>query len=261
MNTGSGKTTQVPQYILEDSSTDGHKCRIICTQPRRLAATSIAARVAEERNDTVGNTIGYQIRLDSRVKANTNLIFTTSGYLLSCLTGSKNKDVYKNVTHLILDEVHEREKVTDFLLIAIRDILIEHPHLKVILMSATIDSDMFSDYFDKCPVINVPGRMFDVKVYHLAEILMILNYKTGGMAKYMYENKGPKVLRKDTAIGNVVEIDDIESTDDDITDDDESNDGQHIEFDPEVDDPDDPFFEILRQQFGNKADGKCAQLP
>lgn len=79
---------------------------------------------------------------------------STSGFLLRCLTGSKQGDVYKNLTHLILDEVHEREKVTDFLLIAIRDAIQTNPHLKVILMSATLDSEQFSKYFNNCPVSN-----------------------------------------------------------------------------------------------------------
>lgn len=198
--TGSCKTTQVPQYILEDSMVHGRECRIICTQPRRLAATSIAARVAKERNDKLGNSIGYQIRMDNCVKSTTNLIFTTSGYLLRCLTGFKNVNFYENITHLIIDEVHEREKVTDFLLIAIRNILNDHQHLKVILMSATIDSDMFSDYFNGCPVINVPGRLFNVEVYHLAEILMMMDYKTDEMAGYINRNEWSKVSQRDDEV-------------------------------------------------------------
>lgn len=74
---GSGKTTQVPQYIMEQYTQANRECRIICTQPRRLAATSIATRISQERNDTLGKSVGYQIRLDSRVTPSTNLIFTT----------------------------------------------------------------------------------------------------------------------------------------------------------------------------------------
>lgn len=119
-----------------------------------------------------------------------------SGYLLRCLTGSKSEDVYKNLTHLILDEVHEREKVTDFLLIAIKDAIQANPQLKVILMSATLDSGQFSSYFSNCPVINVPGRMFDVEALFLGDVLMATNYRTKQMDVYMYENKPPKVLRE-----------------------------------------------------------------
>lgn len=74
---GSGKTTQVPQYILEESTKQNQPCRIICTQPRRLAATSIATRISQERNDSLGKSVGYQIRLDSRLTATTNLVLTT----------------------------------------------------------------------------------------------------------------------------------------------------------------------------------------
>ncbi|XP_031621924.1 DExH-box ATP-dependent RNA helicase DExH1-like [Contarinia nasturtii] len=156
--TGSGKTTQIPQYIMEDSLLRQQNCRIYCTQPRRLAATSIAKRVALERGEDIGHSIGYQIRMESCISPITNLIYTTSGYLLRYLIGSK-KLVFKSITHLILDEVHEREKVTDFLMIFIRDVLKSNPHMKVILMSATLDSDIFCQYFGNCPVINVPGNV------------------------------------------------------------------------------------------------------
>lgn len=128
--------------------------------------------------------------------------FFRSGFLLRCLTGSKSEDVYNNLTHLILDEVHEREKVTDFLLIAIRDVLKANSHLKVILMSATLDSEQFSKYFDNCPVINVPGRMFDVEIMHLGDVLMATDYKTKEMTTYMNENQAPKILRANRIASN-----------------------------------------------------------
>lgn len=194
--TGSGKTTQVPQYILEQYAAEQKPCRIICTQPRRLAATSIADRVSQERNDRIGNSVGYQIRLDSCVRAHTNLIFTTSGYLLRCLMGSKADEIFSSVTHLLLDEVHEREKITDFLLIAIKDGLKLNPNVKIVLMSATLDSDVFCKYFDDCPVINVPGRCYDVDIVYLDEILSMTEYKTKRMQTYMDQNDGPKELRR-----------------------------------------------------------------
>lgn len=190
-----GKTTQVPQYIMENCTAANEKCRIICTQPRRLAAISIATRVSEERNDSLGKTVGYQIRLDSRINATTNLIFTTSGYLLSCLTGSTKAQVFKTITHLILDEVHEREKTTDFLMIAIKDAIKMNSHLKVILMSATIDSELFSSYFDNCPVINVPGRLFDVDVKYLDDILFMMSFMSSQMQTFMRDTSQPKMLR------------------------------------------------------------------
>lgn len=182
---------------MEDCSLNDNDCRIICTQPRRIAATSISARISRERNDCLGRSVGYQIRLDSRINPNTNLIITTSGFLLRCLTGSKTEELFKNITHLILDEVHEREKVTDFLLIAIKDAIVSNPKLKVILMSATLDSDLFSKYFNDCPVINVPGRSYDVDIMYLGDILMMTDYKTAKMKVYMTENRGPKALCED----------------------------------------------------------------
>lgn len=110
--------------------------------------------------------------------------------------------MYRNITHLIIDEVHEREKVTDFLLIAIRDAIRINKRLKVILMSATLDSEQFSEYFDKCPVINVPGRLFDVEIFHLADVLIATGYKSKKMDIYMAENQGPKILRQNIESAN-----------------------------------------------------------
>lgn len=199
LNLGSGKTTQVPQYILEQFTKEKKKCRIMCTQPRRLAATSIAERVSQERNEILGRTVGYQIRLDSRVSPQSNLVFTTSGYLLRCLMGSKNGDIFHSVTHLLLDEVHERDKITDFLLIAIKDGLNINPNLKIILMSATLDSDIFSKYFNDCPIMNIPGRLFSTELFYLGELLKLTKHKTKRMETYMQTNKGPKILRQQAA--------------------------------------------------------------
>lgn len=211
--TGSGKTTQVPQYIMEEFAEQGKPCRIICTQPRRLAATSIADRVSQERNDKLGRSVGYQIRLDSKVSADTNLIFTTSGYLLRCLMGSNAGEIFNSVTHLLLDEVHEREKITDFLLIAIKDGLSANPNIRVVLMSATLDSEIFSNYFFNCPVINVPGRMFAVDLFYLGQVLTLTGFKTKNMVTYMDKNRGPKILRQDQASTSSNEIPNIDAID------------------------------------------------
>lgn len=110
------------------------------------------------------------------------------------------------MTHLILDEVHEREKITDFLLIAIKDAITFNPNLKIILMSATLDSKLFSEYFGGCPIINVPGRVFDVEINYLGEILRMTGYKTRQMRDYMTQNKGPKLLRAKQAEENQEKI-------------------------------------------------------
>lgn len=175
-DTGSGKTTQVPQYLLEDANRTGQHCRIICTQPRRLAAISIADRVAQERGEALGQTIGYQIRLESRISQTSNLIYTTSGFLLRCLISGTQRELFTSLTHIILDEVHDRDKFTDFLLIAIKEALPLYPRLKLVLMSATLDSNVFTQYFGGCPLIDIPGRMFPVQLYNLEQTLGLIGY-------------------------------------------------------------------------------------
>lgn len=174
--TGSGKTTQVPQYLLEEATTRNETCRIICTQPRRLAALSVADRVAFERGEQVGDTIGYQIRLESKTSPTSNLIYCTNGILVRCLMGGHYQKVFAKITHVIVDEVHERDKHSDFLLISLKEALAVNPHLKVILMSATIDSQLFSQYFSNCPVINIPGRIYEVTNYYLEHVLHMTDY-------------------------------------------------------------------------------------
>ncbi|KAK4804565.1 hypothetical protein SAY86_004382 [Trapa natans] len=183
--TGSGKTTQVPQFILDYmiESGQGGYCNIICTQPRRIAAISVAERVSEERCESSpgskGSLVGYQVRLDSARNDKTKLLFCTTGILLRKLAGD-NK--LTGITHIIVDEVHERSLLGDFLLIILKNILEKQSShggwkLKVILMSATVDSTLFSRYFGNCPVITAEGRMHPVKVHFLEDIYETLNYR------------------------------------------------------------------------------------
>ncbi|KOC69519.1 putative ATP-dependent RNA helicase YTHDC2 [Habropoda laboriosa] len=151
--TGSGKTTQVPQFILEHCQQRHQPCRIICTQPRRLSAVSVAERVAFERDEKIGQTFGYQIRLESRVAPKTLLTYCTNGVLLRTLMAGDS--ALSTVTHIIVDEVHERDRFCDILLIALKDALQKHKTLKLILMSATLDVNIFAKYFNKCAVVNV----------------------------------------------------------------------------------------------------------
>ncbi|KAK2182376.1 hypothetical protein NP493_355g01027 [Ridgeia piscesae] len=183
--TGSGKTTQVPQMILDDCEIQGRPCRIFCTQPRRLAALSVAERVAAERGEKIGQTVGYQIRLESRVSPKTLLTFCTNGVLLRTLMGSDN--ALAMVTHVIVDEVHERDRFNDFLLIALRDILPKYKGLKLILMSAALNVQLFSAYFNNCPIISVPGKLFDVQELFLEDVLKYTGYTNKDMEKYKKE--------------------------------------------------------------------------
>ncbi|CAJ0960609.1 unnamed protein product, partial [Mesorhabditis belari] len=175
--TGCGKTTQVPQFLLEESTYMRKPIRIICTQPRRLPAIAVAERVAAERNERVGDTVGYHIRLEQKTSENTVLTYCTSGVLLRMLS---QKSEWCGATHVILDEVHERERNTDYLLIALREALKRNFHLKVILMSATLEGNLnlFLDYFKgfKTHHTNVPSRLFTVQKFHLGEVLALTSY-------------------------------------------------------------------------------------
>ncbi|XP_058802903.1 3'-5' RNA helicase YTHDC2-like [Phymastichus coffea] len=189
--TGCGKTTQVPQFILEDCQQKHKPCRIICTEPRRLSAVTVAERVAFERDEKIGQTFGYQIRLESRVAPKTLLTYCTNGVLLRTLMGDDS--ALAMITHIIVDEVHERDRFCDFLLIVLKDALTKYKSLKVILMSAMIDPSIFIRYFDNCPVIYIPEKLYNVDVYYLEDILKITNY----MTKEMLCKKKEVLNRKD----------------------------------------------------------------
>ena len=133
--TGAGKTTQCPQYLLEEAILGGYGdlAQIICTQPRRVAATSVAERVAEEMcEQKVGGMVGYQIRMEAKRSKETKLLFCTTGVVLRRL---QDDSTLKGVTHVIVDEVHERQQQTDVLLVALRQLLHgRRPDLKIILV-------------------------------------------------------------------------------------------------------------------------------
>ncbi|KAG0229491.1 ATP-dependent RNA helicase dhx29, partial [Mortierella sp. GBA43] len=179
--TGCGKSTQVPQYLVEYMLGEGlgDQCDIMCTQPRRISAISIANRVSEELGDgrnsagRPGTLVGYQIRLESRVEPSNVLKFCTTGILLRRL---ESDSLLKGVTHLVIDEVHERSLDSDFLLVILQRLLPRRPDLKVILMSATLDSARFSQYFNFCPVLDVPGRTFPVHPHFLEDVIEATKY-------------------------------------------------------------------------------------
>uniref|UniRef100_A0A2K6FDA9 RNA helicase n=1 Tax=Propithecus coquereli TaxID=379532 RepID=A0A2K6FDA9_PROCO len=170
--TGSGKTTQIPQFLLDDCFKNGIPCRIFCTQPRRLAAIAVAERVAAERRERIGQTIGYQIRLEKKTK---------------CLYFTKNRGCVICIRMLVL--LHERDRFSDFLLTKLRDLLQKHPTLKLILSSAALDVNLFIRYFGSCPVIHIQGRPFEVKEMFLEDILRTTGYTNKEMLKYKKEKQ------------------------------------------------------------------------
>ncbi|XP_016995645.2 dosage compensation regulator mle isoform X2 [Drosophila takahashii] len=173
-NTGCGKTTQIAQYILDDyiSSGQGGYANIYVTQPRRISAISVAERVARERCEQLGDTVGYSVRFESIFpRPYGGILFCTVGVLLRKLEAG-----LRGVSHIIVDEIHERDVNSDFLLVILRDMVDTYPDLHVILMSATIDTTLFSKYFGGCPVLEVPGRAFPVQQFFLEDILQMTDF-------------------------------------------------------------------------------------
>lgn len=159
--TGSGKTTQLPKIALALGF--GEKRWIGVTQPRRIAATSVAARVASELQCALGGAVGYQIRFDDRTSPNTRVKFMTDGILLAEIQSDRRLERYDV---LIVDEAHERSLTIDFILGWLKRILPERPDLKIIISSATIETERFSEFFGGAPVIQVEGRTFPVEVLY-----------------------------------------------------------------------------------------------
>ena len=180
--TGCGKTTQVPQFLLDEAlSSKEFSVNIICTQPRRISAMAAAQRVADERCERLGKSVGYQIRLESVTSAQTRLLFCTTGIILRRLEGDP---LLGGVTHIIIDEVHERSEESDFLLMILRDVLLDRPDLKIILMSATVNADLFSEYFEGCPMLEIPGRTFPVQQFFLEDVIENTDYRIEDKSPY-----------------------------------------------------------------------------
>ncbi|NWI20492.1 DHX29 helicase, partial [Crypturellus soui] len=178
--TGSGKSTQVPHFLLEDLLLDegSSKCNIVCTQPRRISAVSLATRVCEELGCESGpggknSLCGYQIRMESRTSEATRLLYCTTGVLLRKL---QEDGLLSSISHVIVDEVHERSVQSDFLLIILREILHKRSDLHLILMSATVDSEKFSSYFSHCPILRISGRSYPVEIFHVEDVIEATGY-------------------------------------------------------------------------------------
>lgn len=181
--TGSGKSTQLPQFILDHCTRRSVYCNVVVTQPRKIGASSIARWISSERKWVLGGMVGYQVGLDKMATKDTKLIYMTTGVLLQKIVGAKSLGEF---THIFIDEVHERTEEMDFLLLVIRKLLRKNSRsVKVILMSATINCKEFADYF-AVPVHNrllpayvyeVEGKPHAIEEYYLDDLKHIDRFK------------------------------------------------------------------------------------
>lgn len=162
--TGSGKTTQVPQYLLEDGYCSGGK-KVGCTQPRRVAAMSVAARVACEMKCKLGREVGYSIRFEDKTGPSTVVKYMTDGMLLREFLSEPDLGDY---SVMMVDEAHERSLHTDILLGLLKDLCRLRPDFKLLISSATVNAAKFSAFFDDAPIYHIPGRRFNVDILYTA---------------------------------------------------------------------------------------------
>ncbi|XP_072532828.1 ATP-dependent RNA helicase TDRD9 [Salminus brasiliensis] len=181
--TGSGKTTQLPQFILDYYSERNTCCNIVVTQPRKIGASSIARWVARERRCTLGSLVGYQVGLEKMATEHTRLIYMTTGVLLQKLVSAKSLTEF---SHIFIDEVHERTEELDFLLLVVRKLLHSNSRfVKVVLMSATINCSEFAEYFgtpvrtqiNPAYVFEVQGAPYAVEEYYLDDLQNTLPFR------------------------------------------------------------------------------------
>ncbi|CAD6590293.1 MAG: hypothetical protein ASARMPRED_004713 [Alectoria sarmentosa] len=187
--TGSGKSTQCVQFVLDDMIKRhiGATANLICTQPRRISALGLADRVSDERCSRVGDEVGYAIRGESKQKSGTTKItFVTTGVLLRRLqtSGGTKDDIVAalaDVSHVVVDEVHERSLDVDFLLVLLKEVLSRREDLKVILMSATLDAGVFEKYFSSFSTarIEIQGRTYPVEDFYLDDVIRLTGFTTG----------------------------------------------------------------------------------
>lgn len=187
--TGCGKTTQIPRMLLElqmkrflSNSEDCSRQtpNIVCVQPRRIAAISVAERVSAEFGERrVGGIVGYRVRLDSRVTSSTRITYCTNGVLLRELVDDNQLGTYSAV---VLDEVHERSAEVDLLLLVLAEALQRNPKLLLVVMSASLNAALFEHYFKKihrlqCATVSIRGRIFPVEVFYIDKILQLIKQK------------------------------------------------------------------------------------
>ncbi|PGH32069.1 hypothetical protein GX50_05138 [[Emmonsia] crescens] len=212
--TGSGKSTQSVQFILDDMIKRdlGSAVNIVCTQPRRISALGLADRVSDERCSTVGDEVGYIVRGDSKVKyGTTKITFMTTGVLLRRMqTGGQDVvSSLADISHVVVDEVHERSLDTDFLLALLRDVLRHRKDLKLILMSATLDANIFTQYFGgdgKVGRVNISGRTFPVEDLYIDDVVRRTGFNPGNSSLAWDEYSGSNDDDSaDTSVGSILQ--------------------------------------------------------
>ncbi|MBW1842103.1 MAG: ATP-dependent RNA helicase HrpA, partial [Deltaproteobacteria bacterium] len=159
--TGSGKTTQIPKFCL--AAGRGIDGKIGCTQPRRIAATTVSRRIAEEFGEELGRSVGYKIRFQDKTSQNEYIKIMTDGILLA---ETQNDPLLSEYDTIIVDEAHERNLNVDFVLGILKTLFKQRKDLKLVITSATIDTEKFSKAFDNAPVIEVSGRMYPVETHY-----------------------------------------------------------------------------------------------
>ena len=163
-DSGTGKTTQIPQFVLLNNLPKGRKHKqVACTQPRRIAAVSAAQRVSEEMDVRLGEEVGYKIRFDDKTSNRTLLKYMTDGMLLREAISDSDLDSYDTI---IIDEAHERTVATDMLMTLLKDLIKRRNDIRVIIMSATLNTAKFTKYFNNAPLLSLPERTYPVEIFY-----------------------------------------------------------------------------------------------
>lgn len=243
-STGCGKSTNLPQFVLEDAPSTA---KIVVTQPRRIAATGVATRVATERGESRPgvDSVGYVVRGDSALCNRSRLVFCTTGVLLRQLQA---EGALNCITHIMIDEVHERHLDTDVVLGLLKKLLPLNPHIVVVLMSATMDADRLAAYWGpNTPRMDIPGRTFPVKDHTLEDVLSLI--------RFVPSRKGRKMIDLNDEPAEEVPSDN-DSGDDDCIPQDDSIDGVPIsELVKRVDEAS-IQYEIIARLIKNLVEGK-----
>jgi pre-mRNA-splicing factor ATP-dependent RNA helicase DHX15/PRP43 len=184
-DTGSGKTTQIPQFVLFDEWNSGKM--VACTQPRRIAASSVAQRVAEELDVELGKEVGYSVRFDNMTSMETRLKYMTDGQLLQEALMDRNFTKYSCI---IIDEAHERTMSTDVLIALVKESTRRRKDLKVIIMSATLNAQKFLASFDNAVFFQIPGRTHPVEIFYSGVDISDYSVASCRLVKHIHETMG-----------------------------------------------------------------------